>query len=245
MRPVRIISEVNTDGIRALWILVVLLVVAQSGAAAGGTEDEASMLMTNDGLTRVAVALPVGGWHSDDLVPACVLQTLLGGGNSFSAGGPGKGMYSRLYRQILNPYYWAESAEAMAQFYKDTGLFGISASSTPNKSRDATLVVCEHLLKCKLGLVQDEELDRAKHMLKNNVLTQLESRLVLFEDLGRQILTYGKRESTSVLTEKIHSVTKQDLQRLMQQAASNHPPTLAVVGEDVSRVPPYEELAQW
>lgn len=26
-----------------------------------------------------------------------VLNTLLGGGGSFSAGGPGKGMYSRLY----------------------------------------------------------------------------------------------------------------------------------------------------
>lgn len=33
-----------------------------------------------------------------DIVPVCVMQMLLGGGSSFSAGGPGKGMYSRLYR---------------------------------------------------------------------------------------------------------------------------------------------------
>jgi processing peptidase subunit alpha len=45
-----------------------------------------------DGFTRVCLAFELGGWHSDDLVPTCVLQTLLGGGNSFSAGGPGKGM---------------------------------------------------------------------------------------------------------------------------------------------------------
>jgi len=32
-----------------------------------------------------------------DRTAICVLQNLLGGGNSFSAGGPGKGMYSRLY----------------------------------------------------------------------------------------------------------------------------------------------------
>jgi len=37
-----------------------------------------------------------------DRVPICVLQHLLGGGNSFSAGGPGKGMYSRLYREVSN-----------------------------------------------------------------------------------------------------------------------------------------------
>ena len=43
-----------------------------------------------DGFTRVAMAFELGGWHSLDLVPTCVLQILLGGGSSFSAGGPGK-----------------------------------------------------------------------------------------------------------------------------------------------------------
>lgn len=38
-----------------------------------------------------ALAFETGGWHSEDLVPVCVLQMLLGGGDSFSAGGPGKG----------------------------------------------------------------------------------------------------------------------------------------------------------
>ena len=44
---------------------------------------------------RIACAMraPEGGWHSKDLIACCVLQTLLGGGDSFSAGGPGKGMY--------------------------------------------------------------------------------------------------------------------------------------------------------
>ncbi|CAN0347924.1 unnamed protein product, partial [Ectocarpus sp. 8 AP-2014] len=43
--------------------------------------------------------------------------------------------------------------------------------------------------------VTDEELSRARNMLKCNVLTHLESRLVLFEDIGRQMLTYGRRET--------------------------------------------------
>lgn len=50
----------------------------------------------------VVVTWQMAGWQHSDLVPMCVLQILLGGGNSFSAGGPGKGMYSRLYREILN-----------------------------------------------------------------------------------------------------------------------------------------------
>lgn len=44
----------------------------------------------------------------------------------------------------------------------------------------------------------NEELSRARNMLKCNVLTHLESRLVLFEDIGRQMLTYGRRETPEV-----------------------------------------------
>lgn len=43
--------------------------------------------------------------HSDpDFVPTCVLNMMMGGGGSFSAGGPGKGMYTRLYTNVLNRY---------------------------------------------------------------------------------------------------------------------------------------------
>jgi processing peptidase subunit alpha len=39
-----------------------------------------------------------------DIYALNTLASMLGGGGSFSAGGPGKGMYTRLYRQILNRY---------------------------------------------------------------------------------------------------------------------------------------------
>lgn len=38
----------------------------------------------------------------DDFIAVCVLSMLMGGGGSFSAGGPGKGMYTRLYTNVLN-----------------------------------------------------------------------------------------------------------------------------------------------
>jgi processing peptidase subunit alpha len=52
--------------------------------------------------THVAIAFEVpGGWRNEkDSYAVTVLQTLLGGGGSFSAGGPGKGMYSRLYTRV-------------------------------------------------------------------------------------------------------------------------------------------------
>ena len=204
---------------------------------------------TIDGYTRIALAFEIpGGWHSDQLVTACVLQTLLGGGNSFSAGGPGKGMYSRLYREVLNRYYWAESAEAFTTFHTESGLLGMSGSSLPTKSRDVVRVLAEHFHKLAYDYVTDEELDRARNMLKCNVLSQLESRLVLFEDIGRQILTYGKREGTQQMCEKIDAVTKEDILELCRNSIlgdSAKPPTLASVGDDIQNVPAQEEVARW
>eukprot|EP00584_Thalassiosira_punctigera_P022120 CAMPEP_0172554550 /NCGR_PEP_ID=MMETSP1067-20121228/55223_1 /TAXON_ID=265564 ORGANISM="Thalassiosira punctigera, Strain Tpunct2005C2" /NCGR_SAMPLE_ID=MMETSP1067 /ASSEMBLY_ACC=CAM_ASM_000444 /LENGTH=575 /DNA_ID=CAMNT_0013342945 /DNA_START=93 /DNA_END=1820 /DNA_ORIENTATION=+ len=197
-----------------------------------------------DEFTHVAIAFEVGGWHSPDLVPTCVLQTLLGGGSSFSAGGPGKGMYSRLYREILNMYRWAESAEAFSSFHSESGLWGISGSCKPQKIREMTRAMVEHFLKLKDVCVTDEELDRARNMLKCNVLTQLESRLVLFEDIGRQILTYGKREDALTMCAKIDAVTKEDIQKVVHRAIEK-PPTLSTVGIDIKNVPKVEEVTQW
>ena len=38
-----------------------------------------------------------------------------------SVGGPGKGMHSRLYRNVLNQYHWVESATAFNTCYSDSG----------------------------------------------------------------------------------------------------------------------------
>jgi processing peptidase subunit alpha len=92
--------------------------------------------------------------------------------------------------------------------------------------------------------VTDEELFRARNMLKNNVLTQLESRLVLFEDLGRQVLTYGKREDMWTTCQRIDAVTAEDLMRVARQSLT-HPPSLAAVGDNLDDVPRQEEVARW
>lgn len=204
--------------------------------------------MYPESLTRVALAFEIPkGWSSPDLVPACVLQTLLGGGNSFSAGGPGKGMYSRLYREILNRFYWAESAEAFTAFHAESGLLGMSGSTyNPQKVRDLVRVLAEHFAKLAMTDVSMEELSRAKNMLRCNVLTQLESRLVLFEDIGRQILTYGKREDVKSMCDKIDAVTQEDIRRVAKLMVSQ-PPTLCVVGgeKEVQSAHSWDEVNGW
>jgi processing peptidase subunit alpha len=40
---------------------------------------------------------------------------------TFSSGGPGKGMYTRLYRRVLNNYGFVDSASCFNSFYLDSG----------------------------------------------------------------------------------------------------------------------------
>merc|ERR1719379_156127 len=84
-------------------------------------------------LTHFTLAFEGVGWKSDNLVPMCVLNTLMGGGASFSAGGPGKGMYTRLYQNILNRYPHVQAASVFNAFYNASGLFGVYGAAPPSE----------------------------------------------------------------------------------------------------------------
>lgn len=63
-----------------------------------------------------------GGWRDvKGAVVMTVLTFLLGGGSSFSSGGPGKGMHSRLYTRVLNQHHWVHSCSAFSSTFNSSG----------------------------------------------------------------------------------------------------------------------------
>lgn len=194
-------------------------------------------------VTHLAISFDAGkGWNSQDLLPICVAHMLLGGGSSFSSGGPGKGMYSRLYLRVLNENHWIESCSAFNSMYNDNGLFGIYGTAEPSNADKLANIMADQLLELGKGSVaSDEEISRAKNQLKSSIIMNLESRQVLFEDIGRQILSLGKREDPASLCERIDKVTASDVQKAVSKILSS-PISVAAFG-DVSKVPSTEALA--
>ena len=94
---------------------------------------------------------------------------MMGGGGSFSAGGPGKGMYSRLYVNVLNRYHFMFNATAYNQSYVDSGVFGIHAASPPENFNDMCAVITNELLKL------DGPIDEVKaaRSAKNEILISI------------------------------------------------------------------------
>ncbi|KAG0943921.1 hypothetical protein G6F57_005818 [Rhizopus arrhizus] len=168
-------------------------------------------------LNHVYVAFEGVSIDDPDIYALTTLQILLGGGGSFSAGGPGKGMYSRLFTNVLNQHYWVESCQAFNHCYTDSGLFGIAGSCQPEYTNALVEVICRELdTVARSGRwgVTDVELNRAKNQLKSSLLMNLESRMVQLEDLGRQVQVHGKKTGIDEMLAKIDQVDMNELRRV-------------------------------
>lgn len=113
---------------------------------------------------------------------------------SMNIGGPGKGMYSRLYTHILNHHPHIDHCESFHHIYTDSSLFGLFATFNPNVShrQGHSPNQITHYLANQLGLllhteVSLPELQKAKNQLKSSLMMALESRAIEVEDLGRQV----------------------------------------------------------
>ncbi|KAH9613689.1 hypothetical protein KSS87_013833 [Heliosperma pusillum] len=222
---------------------------------------------SGSGETHFALAFELpGGWMKDkESMTLTVLQVLLGGGGSFSAGGPGKGMYSRLYLNVLNQNPNIQAFSAFSTIYNTTGLFGIQATTvgcagrtrgwckecgdcggavvwrnTDFVSQAIEIAARELIAVATPGQVSQVQLDRAKAATKSAILMNLESRMVASEDIGRQILTYGERKPVEHFLKAIDEVTLRDIASVAGRLLSS-PLTMASHG-DVLYVPSYDSV---
>ncbi|XP_014615410.1 PREDICTED: mitochondrial-processing peptidase subunit alpha [Polistes canadensis] len=180
-------------------------------------------------LSHVIIGLEGCSHQDPDFVAMCVLNMMMGGGGSFSAGGPGKGMYTRLYTNVLNRYHWLYSATAYNHAYIDTGLFCIHASSTPTYIRELVEVIVHEMVSMSNN-ISKSELERAKKQLQSMLLMNLEQRPVVFEDIGRQVLATGSRKRPEYFIKAIEAISDTDIYRVARRLLKS-PPSVAARGQ--------------
>ncbi|GAA5943686.1 hypothetical protein JCM3775_001334 [Rhodotorula graminis] len=192
-------------------------------------------LLIEDGeqeFTHVYVGYEGLSIHDEDIYALATLQVLLGGGGSFSAGGPGKGMYSRLYTSVLNQYHAVDFCSAFHHCYLDSGLFGLSISVHPSFLFRTPELIAQQLdavTRPMGGGIGETELRRARNQLKSSLAMALESRMVQVEDLGRQVQVHDRKISMPEMSALIDRVTLSDLFRVANRVL--RPSTSALVGD--------------
>ena len=178
----------------------------------------------------------IGYKDSDNLFVANILEVLLGGGDSFSSGGPGKGIYSVINRHYL-PAYQFHNMIAQHFAYSDTGIFSFHASLNHEELNPGQLPVAILTLLAKMPeYIDDALLDQAKQQYKSQVLHSLEDNSTLVLNAVNDLMWNDKYFGVDYLVEKIDSVSKNDILAMMDKLFYNgKQPGIAAIG-DVNRI---------
>jgi len=155
-------------------------------------------------LAHVAYAFPTCGWTDPDSMPLMVMQAMLGQWEKGSAAGAGKNSMSQLVAN-LSKMDIATSCMSFHTQYSDTGLFGVYTKSHPYGLEHTTYDVTQEITRFCYE-VDEERLEAARNQLKTNVLHQLDGTTSTCEEIGRQMLTYGRRIHPSEMLARIDSV---------------------------------------
>ncbi|SCV04146.1 LANO_0G08438g1_1 [Lachancea nothofagi CBS 11611] len=166
-----------------------------------------------DTLPTTHIALSVEGvsWSAPDYFTALATQAIVG--NWDRALGTGTNSPSPLAVAASNNGTLANSYMSFSTSYADSGLWGMYIV-TDSREHNVKLII-EEVLKdwqrIKTGNITDEEVKRAKAQLKASLLLSLDGSTAIVEDIGRQIVTTGKRLSPEQVFEQVDRITKDDI----------------------------------
>jgi predicted Zn-dependent peptidase len=144
----------------------------------------------------------------------------------------GRGMSSRLFKEVRERRGLAYSISSGLIRYNDTGMMTINAGVSPEKQKEATKVIREELHKLAAELVEDEELAKARDYTIGSFRLGLESPMALSQRAGEQLLLLGDIESIEEVVAKFEAVTPHDVQRMAQRLFRNDNICMAVVGPE-------------
>ena len=181
-----------------------------AAAAAAAAADEPALFVGSQirqrddelPLAHVAVAFETGGWTHPHAFPLMVAQTILGQWDRTMGAGPN--MASALCRKVGEGNL-AHSLSAFNTTYKDTGLFGVYAVAEPTNVWELQNTVMFELVRLCHSAGEDE-VERAKKQLLTSLLGSLDGSTAICEDIGRQILTYGRRMTPAEILARVDAV---------------------------------------
>jgi processing peptidase subunit beta len=138
----------------------------------------------------LAFGFPVAGWNDADHIPLMLIQSILGSYNKATAGGNGKFSDSILVSKVAEADL-ADSFHVFNTQYSDTGLFGISAVAKEHTVEQLMDTLFYEVTRLSYECSEDT-LEQARNILKTTMLAHLDSNEKVCEDIGRQMLMYGR-----------------------------------------------------
>ncbi|KNH09687.1 leucine-rich repeat protein [Perkinsela sp. CCAP 1560/4] len=179
-------------------------------------------------LTHMSLFYPAPTVKNKDVMVVAVIQCLLGGGQSFSSGGPGKGMLTKLYREVVSQEGWMNSIECVTAAYTDAGLLGIYGSA-PHENNEDLLRILTYQIGTISHRITEYHVDMAKNLLLSQMFLVNDTTMGQLEEAGRYLLLFDRVTTYDETVDLINAVTYDDVCRVSSEIIQGKP-TLAVFG---------------
>ncbi len=148
-----------------------------------------------------------------------VLDTILGGG-----------MSSRLFQEVREKRGLAYSVYSFQQGYRDAGLFGISAGTSPDRVQECVDVISDELLRMADGGPTEAEINLAKEHIKGSLTLSLESSSGRMIRLGRNEFNLGGQLEIEDIERFVDAVTYDGVVELARELFTPASLGLCVLG---------------
>ena len=163
---------------------------------------------------HVAIAVEGVGWSSPDYFPMMVMQSIFGNWDRSLGAAP---LLSSRLSHIISSHNLANSYMSFSTSYSDTGLWGIYLVSENLMNLDDlahfTLKEWTRMSSAPTSV----EVERAKNQLKAGLLLGLDGTTAVAEDVGRQLVTSGRRMTPHQIEKAIDAVTVDEIKRVAQK----------------------------
>lgn len=179
-----------------------------------------------DDTATIALAYESAAWTSEYAFPLMLMQKILGSYDRTDD--LGKNHASRLCQEIAENDL-AHSMSAFNTCYKDTGLFGVYVVCPDIQVDDCMWTLMNNLVRL-VHTPSDEEVERAKWQLKASVLQGVDGTASVANDIGRQLLAYGRRMTLAEIFARIDSVSTADVKATAAKFINDQDHALAAVG---------------
>ena len=194
-------------------------------------------------LSHVCLMLKAVKLSDPDYYTVSLIQTLLGGGTSFSSGGPGKGMQTKLWREVLRKEGWIHGVECVSAWYEDGGMIGIYGSS-PHDWISNLVIMMTFQLGTISARVTQEMVDMAKNQMRSQLILLGEGREQLLTDMGNNLLSHNYIATATDIMAGTERITVGDLERVCERLVQT-PLTYAIYGNTkAAGLPTYDDAVK-
>ena len=190
-------------------------------------------------LTHIAMCMPTKSMKDPQYYAYCILQTLMGGGTSFSSGGPGKGLHTKLFQEVINREGWLHGIECLTGWFQCGGLVGLYGQC-PHEWNAHLHRVMLYQLASMSQRVTEAQLQMAKNQLISQLVLLGESREMIVEEMGKNLLLHDHITTSDELLKGTETVTIDDLHKACKEAILGKRMAYSVFG-NLERLPNHSE----